>query len=141
MKEDVAYVMSIPEEQLRAMVPRQSGIYFTDCPNCGGGAQDRANWKWLPQSPRQLTCKDCGEVYPDNPKYPDSEFIEVAAPGGEHRYHYHERKDGYRIFFRAAADYLAKDYLPGTVTMWRGIVTLQTMVVGWRLARGMPAGP
>ena len=141
MKKDVAYVMSISEEQLRAMVPRQSGIYFTDCPNCGGGAQDRANWKWLPQHPRQLTCRDCGEVYPDNPKYPDSEFIEVAAPGGEHRYHYHERKDGYRIFFRAAADYLAKDYLPGTVTMWRGIVTLQTMVVGWRLARGMPAGP
>ena len=111
MKKDVAYVMSISEKQLRAMVPRQSGIYFTDCPNCGGGAQDRANWKWLPQHPRQLTCRDCGEVYPDNPKYPDNEFIEIAAPTAGHRYHYYERKDGYRIFFRAAADYLAKEYL------------------------------
>jgi hypothetical protein len=36
-----------------------------------------------------------------------------------------------------------KDYLPGTVTMWRGLITLQAMAAGWRLALGleMPEGP
>ena len=36
-----------------------------------------------------------------------------------------------------------KDYLPGAVTLWRGLITLQAMAAGWRLALGleMPAGP
>jgi hypothetical protein len=36
-----------------------------------------------------------------------------------------------------------KDYLPGAVTLWRGLITLQAMAAGWRLALGleMPEGP
>jgi len=36
-----------------------------------------------------------------------------------------------------------KDYLPGVVTIWRGLITLLSMVQGWRLAiaLGMPNGP
>jgi hypothetical protein len=36
-----------------------------------------------------------------------------------------------------------KDYLPGALTLWRGLITLQAMAAGWRLALGleMPEGP
>jgi len=36
-----------------------------------------------------------------------------------------------------------KDYLPGAVCMWRGLITLQAMAAGWRLAMNlrMPEGP
>ena len=36
-----------------------------------------------------------------------------------------------------------KDYLPGAVCMWRGLITLQAMASGWRLAMNlrMPEGP
>jgi hypothetical protein len=46
------------------------------------------------------------------------------------------------IWIGRLGGYVARpqDYLPGTVTMWRGIITLQTMAAGWRLARGMPSG-
>ena len=107
-----AYVRSLSEADMLAMVPTQSGIYFTDCPNCDGGAQDRADWKWTPEKPGQLTCKSCGETYPGNAKHPDDQMLRIAAPGGvEHVYPYHERADGYRIFFRAHADFLARKHM------------------------------
>jgi hypothetical protein len=107
----VEYVLTLSEEDMLAIVPEQSGIYYTDCPNCETGAQDRANWEWIPQKPHHIKCKGCDAVYPNNPKYRDNEYIAVEAPRGEHRYHYHERPDGYRIYFRARADYLARDYI------------------------------
>jgi hypothetical protein len=30
-----------------------------------------------------------------------------------------------------------EDYLPGAVTRWRGLITLQAMAAGWRLALGL----
>ncbi|MCK5802877.1 MAG: heparinase II/III family protein, partial [Lentisphaeria bacterium] len=97
------------------MVPVESGgIYFTDCPNCGYGAEEAEcfNKTWDPRAPRQIRCRGCGEVYPNNEKYPDDTFIEVDAPGGEkHRFHYWARKDGYRTWFRAHAGYWAREWL------------------------------
>ncbi|MEJ2716982.1 MAG: heparinase II/III family protein [Deltaproteobacteria bacterium] len=107
----VEYVMSLPEQDMLRLVPEQSGIYFTDCPNCDAGSQDRGNWEWVPQRPHQIRCKSCGAVYPNNPKYPDNRYISVQSRSGEHRYFYYERPDGYRIFFRAHADYLARGYM------------------------------
>jgi len=107
----VSYLMSLSEEEMTAIVPRQSGIFFTDCPNCDTGAQDYVEWQWDPRQPHRIRCPGCGAVYPDNPDYPDDQYIAVPAPGGEHRYYYYERPDGYRIFFRAAADYKAADYM------------------------------
>ena len=112
LKAAVAYVMSLPEDEMLRIVPEQSGIYFTDCPNCQEGTQDRGPFEWRPQEPTRLTCKGCGEVYPGNEKYPDQGVLEVAAPGGTHPYPYYERaSDGYRIFFRAHADYWAREYM------------------------------
>ena len=112
LKGAVAYVMSLSEDDMLRIVPEQSGIYFTDCPNCREGTQDRGPFEWRPQEPTRLKCKGCGEVYPESAKYPDKGVLEVAAPGGAHRYPYYERPDdGYRIFFRAHADYWAREYM------------------------------
>ena len=110
-KKSVAYVLSLSEEKALAIVPEQSGFYFVDCPNCNNGAQDRAPWVWTPENPRQIKCGGCGAVYPDNPKYPDKEFVSVKAPKGAHKYHYYKGKREKRYFFRGAADYWARDYM------------------------------
>jgi len=110
-KKAVAYVMSCSEDDMLALVPQQSGIYFTDCPNCETGAQDRGNWQWLPEKPSQIKCQGCGATYPNNPRYADNKYVAVTSPKGKHHYHYYERPDGYRIYFRAHADYLARDYM------------------------------
>ena len=107
----VEYVMSLTESEMLDIIPVQSGIYFTDCPNCDAGAQDRSDWRWVPQQPRQIACKGCGAVYPGNPDYPDNKSITVPAPEGTHTYPYYTRPDGYRIFFRAHADFLAREYM------------------------------
>ena len=80
--------MSISEEELIALVPVQSGIWFTDCPNRDAATQDSGNWSWTPRDPGRMTCRDCGEVYPGNSKYRETGQIEVDSPGGNHVYPY-----------------------------------------------------
>lgn len=109
-EEAVEYLKSLSESEMLALVPEQSGIFFTECPNCETDSQDWGDWEWRPQQPHQIKCRGCGAVYP-NPQYPDTEYLAVPAPGGEHRYYYYQRPDGYRLFFRARADYLAREYL------------------------------
>jgi len=110
-RKSVAYLMGLSEREMTALVPAQSGIYFTDCPNCEVGRQDVGRFGWSPQEPGRLTCQGCGESYPGNPKYPDEHVLEVPAPQGVHRFHYYERGDGKRFFFRAHADWWAKEWL------------------------------
>ncbi|MBT3376541.1 MAG: hypothetical protein HN742_21095 [Lentisphaerae bacterium] len=109
----VRYVMGLSEEEALALIPEQSGIYFTECPNCETDAQDRAAWRWEPRKPKTLRCPGCDAVYP-NPKYPTTGVLSVAAPEGEHHYPYYARDDGYRLFFEASADYKAREYMAGT---------------------------
>jgi hypothetical protein len=115
----VEVILSLSDEQTAAMVPVSGGgVYFTSCPNCAYGAEEAGcfNETWDPRQPGRLVCKGCGEVYPDNLKYPDDRFIEVEAPAGaKHRLHYYERPtDGYRFWFRAHAEYWAREYLEDT---------------------------
>lgn len=114
LRANCEHILSMPQEQLLAMVPAAcSGIYFTDCPHCRAGTQDRGKFKWDPAMPTQITCTGCGEVYPGNTKYPDDQVLEVEAPDNRvHRIPYYERPaDGYRFYFRAHADYWAREYL------------------------------
>jgi hypothetical protein len=116
----VEVILSLSDEQAAAMVPvAGGGIYFTSCPNCSYGAQEAGCFSdtWDPRQPGRLICKGCGEVYPNNPKYPDDRFIEVDAPAGAtHRLYYYERPaDGYRFWFRAHAEYWAREYLEDAV--------------------------
>ena len=112
LEKSVAYVMSLSETDVLAIVPTQSGIYFTDCPNCDAGTQDFGDFEWDPRRPKEIVCRGCGAKYPDNPKYPDDGVLEVPGPDGPHRYHYYERpRDKYRIYFRARADDLAREHM------------------------------
>lgn len=114
LKANVEYLMSLGEQEVIELVPTASGgIYFTACPNCDHGAEEAGIFEptWDPRKPFQITCAGCGEVYPNNPKYPDDKFLEVAAPHGMHQFHYYERADGYRFFFRASADYWRRQWL------------------------------
>jgi len=104
--------MSLSEEQMLSMVPTQTGIRYTSCPNCQAGTMDQGDWEWVPQRPHEIRCKGCGEIYPGNPKYPDDKVLVVPGPGREFKYPYYERpSDGYRFFFRARADYYAQNYM------------------------------
>lgn len=109
------YIQTLTLEQIRDMVPtRSGGIYFTSCPNCDYGAEEAGcfNETWNPRHPQQITCKGCGQTYPDNKQYPDDQYIEIDRPdGGKHRFHYYEREDGYRFWFREHAAYWAREWL------------------------------
>jgi len=112
LRQTVSYLMSLSEEDMLSIVPVQSGICFTACPNCDMSTQDRGNFAWSPERPAEIACRDCGAKYPGNPKYPDDKALEVAGPKGPQKYPYYERPgDNYRIFFRAHADYLARGHM------------------------------
>jgi hypothetical protein len=115
LRGEVEYIMTLSVDEVRDIVPIESGgIYFTDCPNCDYGAEEAQcfNKTWNPRKPGELTCRGCGAVYPNNEQYPDDQYIEVDAPGDtKHRFHYWEREDGYRTWFRAHANYWAREWL------------------------------
>jgi hypothetical protein len=104
----VAYLLTLSDEQLTALVPVQSGAYVGDCPNCDAGTQDYMPWVWTAKQPDIMTCPECAQTYPNNPKYPDDGMLKVAAPEGEHEYPYYTHPDGHKIFFRAIRDYRAR---------------------------------
>lgn len=112
LKNNVAYVMSLSEADVLALVPKQSGIFFTACPNCDVATQDQGQFLWDPRNPGKIVCKNCGAEFPDNPKYPDTGVTVVPGPDGPQRYPYYERpSDKYRFYFRARADAYARDYM------------------------------
>jgi hypothetical protein len=115
MKRSTRFILTLSDEELRKRIPVESGgIWFTDCPNCEFGSQDRGRFTWRPEKPSEIECQGCGETYPGNEKYPDDQYLEVDSPDGTHRFHYWENEEGYRIFFRAHADYLHRGYLEQT---------------------------
>jgi len=115
LRRQVELVMAMREDEVRAMVPTSSGgIFYTDCPNCEYGSQEMYLFSktWDPRQPDRLVCTGCGAVYPGNPKFPDNQVLDVSAMHGvTHHFPYWERDDGYRIFFQAHADYLARGWL------------------------------
>ncbi|MEO2048313.1 MAG: heparinase II/III family protein, partial [Pirellulales bacterium] len=112
LKNKHTYLMSLSEAELVQLVPEQSGIIYTDCPNCNASTQDRGNWRWQPQDPAHIICKDCQQQFPDNANFPTTGSIEVEAPNGVHRYPYWVRpNDNYRIYFQAHVDALARRHM------------------------------
>ncbi|AFM26937.1 heparinase II/III domain-containing protein [Desulfomonile tiedjei] len=112
--EFLQYILSLSENEMIAIIPEQSGIFYTRCPNCRAGTQDRGDWEWTPQLPRSIRCKQCKEVYPNNTRYPDSNHITTVSLHKRHSYPYYETPDGYRIFLAAHADYLARQFMEKT---------------------------
>jgi hypothetical protein len=111
LRQETADVMSLSEAQTLAAVPEQSGICFTDCPNCDMSTADMGHFAWKPTDPANIVCKDCGAVYPGNSKYPDNQVLDVRSINGTHHYPYYTRPDGYRIYFKAHADFLGRAYM------------------------------
>ncbi len=124
LRDAVAPALALSEAELIALVPRQSrGICWTTCPHCRKRSRS-ANWNWSPARPHEVTCADCGTVFP-NAKYPEDRFIEIDAPGGKHRFAFYEESAPasptraetsggpkvIRRFFSATADYRTKRYL------------------------------
>lgn len=112
-RERVAPLLEMSEEEMVALVPEQSGIYFCDCPNCDAGHQegqfalggDMAFIPWSIERPDVIRCKYCGHEYPSD-DYPMNGVLEVHNPRGEiQRYPYWEDETGYRYYFAARIDY------------------------------------
>lgn len=105
--------MAMSEAQALAIIPEQSGIYFTDCPNCEFGIQegqfqggrDAKFTPWDPANPLVMKCAYCGHQYPSE-KFPMAKTLEVHGPNGQAaKFPYWEDEKGYRHFFEARINY------------------------------------
>ena len=112
MAAELARYANMPEAELRALIPKQSGLYFCGCPNCEGGTQE-GNMVWSPEDPDHVHCRSCGKVYP-SPDYPMTHEVRVKSPRGEeHVYRYYEDAKGQRYFFEARIWYAKIHYYDG----------------------------
>lgn len=104
----VADVMTLSEEQLIAILPKKSGVYFVGCANCDRQAAG-SEFEWNIKTPDVFKCVPCGQVYPST-NYPMDKNIVVTAPSGKKmEYRYHE-KAGTRFYFDAGIDFRKKAY-------------------------------
>lgn len=104
------HVRSLSEEELVALIPLQSGLFFIDCPNCDGGRQE-SQLVWHPERPDEVECRFCQHRYPSD-KYPMDKAVTVRNPRGETvQFPYWENDRGYRHFFQARRDDLVRNYL------------------------------
>lgn len=124
----VAAAVAMPEADLLRLIPAQSGLYFTDCPNCDAGIQEGqfqggkggTFTPWEPSRPLAMRCAFCGHEYPSE-KFPMAKAVEVHGPNGQPaRFPYWEDANGYRHFFAARIDYHRIRYMED---------------MGWRLGR------
>ncbi|MBM3500378.1 MAG: heparinase, partial [Armatimonadetes bacterium] len=108
----VAGVMAMDEADLLAIIPEQSGLYFTDCPNCDAGLQEgqfaprrgASHTPWEFARPLVMRCTFCGHQYPSE-QYPMTGTLSVRGPNGKAQaYPYWEDVKGYRHFFGARID-------------------------------------
>ncbi|HWQ55263.1 MAG TPA: heparinase II/III family protein [Bryobacteraceae bacterium] len=105
-----AFVRALDENSLIQMVPQRSGLRYVGCPNCNSGRQE-GQLSWSPDHPAEVFCTFCNHRYP-SPRYPMSGALTVRNPRGETQsYPYWEDPRGYRYFFEARRDDLAREYL------------------------------
>ncbi|MBD3293214.1 MAG: heparinase, partial [Armatimonadia bacterium] len=107
----IAPLLEMSEDQMLAIIPEQSGLYFVGCPNCDAGQQEgqfRGGGEydpWTPEDPLTMRCSYCGHQYPSE-QYPEDGVEEVRGPDGSvSRYPYWEDAEGYRHYFAARIDY------------------------------------
>ncbi len=109
LKQTVAPLMEMPEEEMVALVPDRTGFLFAGCPNCDGGAQE-GQLTWSVSDPHRVKCRYCAMMFP-NGTYPEDQVMRVANPVGvEVEYPYWEDETGYRTFFSARAWRQARVY-------------------------------
>ena len=119
---DVKALFGLSPQAVADLVPSQAGVRFCRCPACDA-AESEDTLAWSVSKPKELTCRRCGVVVP-NDKYParddkknvPEESVEVL-PGVVHKYPYHEveearqRYPGERLYLAARRDDAAREFL------------------------------
>ena len=101
---------AMSEAQLVALVPQQSGLNYVGCPNCTNGRQEN-QLTWSVKHPEKVTCQFCQHDYPSQ-QYPMAKSLKVQTPNlGTAEYPYWEDATGYRYFFNAKRDDLARQFM------------------------------
>lgn len=122
---DAAALFKMSPKDVAALVPAQAGVRFCRCPACD--AEESSDpLGWSVEKPKQLTCRACGVVVP-NEKYPahdekdkdkkiPEDTVEVR-PGIIHHYPYHaveahrQRYPDERLYLAAKVDYETREFL------------------------------
>ncbi|MDA0334731.1 MAG: heparinase II/III family protein [bacterium] len=109
LRADLAPVLDLSDDELRALIPERAGLRFTGCPNCTGGTQENQLW-WSIGHPHEVYCQHCDLRYP-NDTYADDQVLCVTdALGQTQQYPYWDDADGYHHFFQAKGWYVARLY-------------------------------
>ena len=64
LKEAVAPLMGMPEQEMVGLVPDKTGFRFMGCPDCNEGTQE-GQLVWSIEDPHRVVCRFCGMVYPN----------------------------------------------------------------------------
>jgi hypothetical protein len=98
--QQTAPFLQMEERALLALVPPQGGFFYTDCPNCESGIQDR-QITWNISLGDKVKCRYCKQIYPSE-KYPENGEMAVKTPTGKTQiFKYFEDKDGNKYFMQA----------------------------------------
>ncbi len=104
LKKQTATVVAMPLDELAAMVPSASGIFYCGCPSCDGGAQEHA-MIWALGMGDRVKCRHCGMQFP-NEKFPNNCEKTITAPSGATQvYRWHKAANGREYFYEARAWY------------------------------------
>lgn len=99
----VSEAMARTPDELYALTPSASGIYFVGCPNCHGGAQENGVFDYALEMGDTVRCRYCGMVFP-NAAFPNNRELAIVAPSGARQvYRWHEDDAGHQYFFEAHA--------------------------------------
>lgn len=88
-------VVGQPEEWLESMIPEETSAhsYGLTCPNCVGVKSQEAVgsslMEWTHTEPDTLTCRECGQQYPD-PAFPETAILRMPRTGQEIAYYLNE---------------------------------------------------
>ena len=95
LKREVETLIQMSLEEVKALVPTASGIYFI------GGAQEMNVLSWKPELGDKVKCNYCSMIFP-NEQYPENHEKVIIAPSGVKQvYRYHQNAQGNQYFFEA----------------------------------------
>ncbi len=105
LKKMVEPLMKMSLEEVIALVPTGSGIYYVGCPNCNGGSQEGGVLGWKLGMGNKVQCNYCHMVFP-NEKFPNNREKVIIAPSGARQvYPYYQNAEGREYHFDTHAWY------------------------------------
>ena len=109
LKEAVAPLMAMSEEEMVGLVPDRTGFRFVGCPHCNEGSH-QSQLVWTIEDPHHVRCRYCDMGFP-NETYPEDRVLKVTNPVGEEdAYPYWEDGDGNLYYFSARGWWYARFY-------------------------------